>query len=583
VMNRRQPGMIYSSGLILLLTAIIGAIAYSQEKDSKKPLTENRAVFKVQTNAVVVKVSVADKYGNPVTDLTANDFKVYDDNKPQNIETFEPELIGPESLVEQTADDSVSKNDGIKKKNAGMPHLISIVIDDLSMESVIEFPRIVNAAKEFIKNTLIQGDQVAIMSGSRKVQFPFSDNKQRLLEELDTVAEKLNKELPFHFCEVITDLEAWNISSLNRHSTYYCQLVYKCSNRTPPDPCALITHGNSATGNDVLSKEEELMNQFALQTSADGEFRTRNLLYSVLQHIRTLRHFEGNKALILFSDGFLSQRRTKVALLMQDLVNSALRSDIVLNTVSTRGIITHDNEEVVSPENQWMISMREDNKQAQHESLSRLAEETGGLFFHDNSFLKPLQKAVQRKASFYIVTYGMPPHKPDGAYHSIKMETTRPGLKLDYRKGYYTAKEETTYENTKREDIIEALNAPGNMNAIPLSLSYNYYREDDATYVSSFTSKVNIQSLQFSKEEDRFRNQVSFVLAAFDEKDRFINGLEKVIDFQLLEDSLTGLRSKGIQSKVEFKLPPGRYKIKAIVREGNQGKMGSDAKILEIP
>jgi hypothetical protein len=302
-----------------------------------------------------------------------------------------------------------------------------------------------------------------------------------------------------------------------------------------------------------------------------------------MQHIRTLRHFEGNKVLIIFSDGFLAERRTKTSYQMQDLVNTALRSDIVLNTVSIRGVTTYDNEELADSQQRWMISMREDNKQAQHASLAHLAEETGGSFFQNNSFLQPIQKSVQRESAYYILTYSMPAHKPDGSYHSIKIEITRPGVKFNYRKGYYSAKEETMYENTKREDIIDALNAPGNMNAIPMTLSYNYYREDDAVYAASFISNVNIRGLQFSKEEDRLRNQVSLILAAYDENEKFINGVEKVIDFQLLEGSYAGLQNRGISSKVELKLPPGRYKIKAVVREGNQGKMGSIAKTVEIP
>jgi VWFA-related protein len=568
--------------MLVLLLMLMETVLFPQDRDANSSVVEKRAVFKVQASAVAVKVDVTDKDGNSVTDLTANDFKVYEDNKLQSIQTFELETTNQPEAAGEKEPDSPSKS-GIAGKNAMLPRMISIVIDDLTMESVKEFPRIVDAAKEFVNANLSSGVQVAILSGSRKVQFPFSDNRQRLLEELESIPTKLNWETPFHFCPVITDLEAFNASTTTRHSLYYCKLVYKCAGKEPPEPCALITHGNMESGNDFLSKEEEMLYGYAVQGKADAEFRTRNLLYTILQHIRTLRHFEGTKSLVIFSDGFISQASTKVAYQMQDLVNMALRSDIVLNTVSTRGITTYEMGDVTDAKNQWMISMREDDKQAQHSPLAQLASETGGLFFQDNSLLKPIQKIASRQSSYYFLTYSMPPHKPDGAYHSIKISTTRPGLNLSYRKGYYVPKEELTYENTKREDIMEALKAPGNMNEIPMALSYNYFQEDDATYVTSFVSRVNMGVIRFPKEEDRLKNQVSLVLAAFDENDRFINGLEKVIDFQLMDGSYAGLRDRGLSSKVELKLPPGRYKIKAVVREGNQGKMGSITKIVEIP
>jgi hypothetical protein len=58
---------------------------------------------------------------------------------------------------------------------------------------------------------------------------------------------------------------------------------------------------------------------------------------------------------------------------------------------------------------------------------------------------------------------------------------------------------------------------------------------------------------------------VSLILAAFDENDKYISGLDKSIEFRLLENSYASLRDSGLTSRVELKLPMGRYKIKAVV------------------
>ena len=63
----------------------------------------------------------------------------------------------------------------------------------------------------------------------------------------------------------------------------------------------------------------------------------------------------------------------------------------------------------------------------------------------------------------------------------------------------------------------------------------------------------------------------------------FVDGIEKSIDFKLTESSYMNILKYGINSKVEFKLPMGRYKIKAVVREGAEGKMGSTTRTVEIP
>src|SRR5271157_1931492 len=57
----------------------------SQASDSSTP------VFKAETRLVLVDTIVTDKKGNYITDLTAKDFKVWEDNKEQAIKSFSVE------------------------------------------------------------------------------------------------------------------------------------------------------------------------------------------------------------------------------------------------------------------------------------------------------------------------------------------------------------------------------------------------------------------------------------------------------------------------------------------------------------
>ena len=138
-------------------------------------------------------------------------------------------------------------------------------------------------------------------------------------------------------------------------------------------------------------------------------------------------------------------------------------------------------------------------------------------------------------------------------------------------------------ERQEKEDILQALHAPGNLNEIPLGLSYNYYRDDDATYVVSLLLKVDIRNLRFLEESSRRRNLLHMVVAAYDEMDHYVQGLEKSVDFRLTDPSYASLFDSGVTSRIDLKLPIGRYKIRAVVREASQGKMGSLTRAVEIP
>jgi hypothetical protein len=285
----------------------------------------------------------------------------------------------------------------------------------------------------------------------------------------------------------------------------------------------------------------------------------------------------------------LSQNTSPVFFQVQEIVDLALRSGVVLNCVDIRGLDTYfpsaseRNILDASIAGQKMSLYREDQV-AQEDPLYQMSNETGGLFFHNNNDLYGgLQKIVHRQSAYYVLTYAMPSQKADGRYRRIRLEVSRPGLELSYRKGYYAPKEEMTFERRKKEDIMEALQAPGNLNEIPLHLAYNYYQEDDSTYGVSFLTNISVRGLHFLDEDARRKNLISMVLVAFDENDRYIDGVEKSIEFRLLETSYASLLDQGLTSRVELKLPMGRYKIKAVVRESTQGKIGSVTKAVEIP
>ncbi len=406
------------------------------------------------------------------------------------------------------------------------------------------------------------------------VKVPFSDNKEHLLESLSAVSGKLNIDI---IPRVMTDLEAYYLSDMMRESNspYWVQLIRKTSawmadaSEGKRSQAAPLRPSNSAEAATTMAAKVQFGNI---------EFRYRNLLETLRQNIRALRHFEGFKTVVLFSYGFLAQSEMATIYQLQEVIDLALRSGIVLNTLSIRDVATSMSDDPAE------VMMHEDDKRAQESPLIQMASDTGGIFSHRrNDLAKGLREIARRQSYYYILTYNMPPKQADGSYHNIRMEVTRPDLVLSYRKGYYTPKEQLTFQNARKTDIIDALDTPGDMNEIPMTLAYNYTQEEDYSYTVSFITGVDIQKLSFLEEDARRKNTVSLILAAYDEADNFIDGLDKSIEFRLQEGNYAELRNQGLTSKVELKLPMGRYKIKAVVREHNQGKMGSITKSVEIP
>ena len=386
-------------------------------------------------------------------------------------------------------------------------------------------------------------------------------------------------------CPELTDLQAQMIVKRRQDDVFLEVAVQEAMNcMAPPQESQFARE----IGGPDIAREmaDKLTHAEAWRQYEESEYRSRTLLRSLRQHIRSLRHFEGTKSVVLFSDGFLFE---DVIYELQDVVDQALYSGVVVNTVDNRGLYTY-----TPPASTRLIASQiglsskqriyQETLSVQETPLSQLAFDTGGLFHHNsNDLYEGLRKISNRNAASYILTYARPDLKPDGRYHRIRLEVLRRGLELSYRRGYYAPKEELTFERQKKEDILEALRAPGNLNEIPIRLGYNYYQEENSMYNVSFLANIKIRGLHFFNENSRHRNLINLVVAAFDEYDNFVKGLEKSIDFRLTETSYASLLNNGLTAGGEFELPPGRYKIKAVVREGSQGKMGSVTKGVEIP
>jgi VWFA-related protein len=584
--RRLFDGFAFSLALFLAFSFVY---VFPKEKKSN---SEPQATFRVQSNIVVLNATVTDKDGNSVTDLTVKDFKIYDDGKPQKLDTFALESYGSAELEESDEPGSTesekakspvaAKRAALKPKDT-RPRMISIIIDDLTMAIARHNAFIVSDVKRFIQNDMKPGDYVSILSASKKVQLPFSNNKQQILETLETLVEKLNDQMPVRPCPGLPDYVAWALADhadptrqgllfdvevdalAGEAAKCSCIEIHLADDEEEPRSC-LTPAGQQA-----------ILYEAAKRQNTDIEFRTYGLLDTLRQNIRALKHFEGTKNIIVFSDGFLAQNKTNAAYQLQELINLALRSGIVINTIGTRGFATYTGIPT------WRKDLIEADKTQQYAPLEQMANETGGLHHIGNDMHKPLRLIANRRYSYYIMTYGMPSNKKAGEYHKIKLDVTRPGLTLTYRKGYYTPKEELRFETNKKEDILAALSDVGNMSEIPMTLAYNYSQEIDFSYTVSFITNVDMHDIRFIEEDARRKNQVSLILVAFDENDKYISGLEKAIDFQLLEKSYAGLRDRGLASKVDLNLPPGRYKVKAVVRENTQGRMGSITKSVEIP
>jgi VWFA-related protein len=92
------PDSLHSFVRLALVCALCLAAASAARAQQTPPPQDDDETVRVDTNLVTLNVGVADRRGSAVTDLTRQDFTVYEDGVRQQIVSFEP-VSAPFSLV----------------------------------------------------------------------------------------------------------------------------------------------------------------------------------------------------------------------------------------------------------------------------------------------------------------------------------------------------------------------------------------------------------------------------------------------------------------------------------------------------
>jgi len=292
---------------------------------SKKEEKSDTFTFKVPVDVVVVNAVVTDKQGNPVKDLKVDEFKVYEDGQPQRIHTFALESYKPTQGEESGRPSGTPSTES--EPGSTQSRMISLVVDDLATSD----PQFFSYAQEALKKLLTQGtdpgDLFSLTTASGNVNQPFTSDRDLLLSLVSELHKKVQRIGTVKSeCPELTDLQAQKIRNDDPD---------KMPLRVAITETIICQHLETLPNPELTA--EPIVRSAATQQFEENQHRYRSFLASIRQYLRSLRHFEGKKSMILISDGFLSDY---VRYELQDVTDMALRSGVILNTVDVRGLYT---------------------------------------------------------------------------------------------------------------------------------------------------------------------------------------------------------------------------------------------------
>jgi VWFA-related protein len=545
--------------LLIVITLGLGVSPHAQA-----PPRQPATVFRSGTELVLVNVVVRDKSGAVVRGLTRDDFIIAEDDKPQTVTSFDFEeldapspaqdapasaahastiLSSPAPSTSRTAPGQSSERPLEAAKVDMRGRRLIVLFFDLSSMQPEEVQRAVKAAHDYVERKLAPADLIAVASFSTalNVDQDFTSDRAQLATAIDAYG-------------------GVGAQGFDAGTTGDAE--------DTPD------NGNAFTADDtefnIFNTDRRLD---ALQTLADQ-----------------LSGIEQKKSVIYFSSG-MSQQGTDNQVQLRRTVDRANRANMSIYAADMRGLqavvaggdATQGSRRGTSTFSGDSTRNQFNSMAASQDTLSTMAEDTGGrAFFDSNSFGAVFDRVVNDTSAYYVLGYSSTNAARDGRFRRIKVRLKRTDLKLEYRSGYYAPRD---FAHSTRDDREQQLQDQllSDLSSTDLSayVSAAYFRVADNRYFVPLSVIVPGYQIPITKTTSKDKATVDVLGVVRDEQRRPVGRIRDTV--RLSTDAADELAKKTVQYQTGFEMPPGKYRVKVVVRENQDGAFGSYETDIVVP
>ncbi len=390
---------------------------------------EPQPTFRTGINFVSVDTIVTDRKGNPVDDLTPDDFEVFEDGQPQAIETFKlirvdgnpaPDEGEPRPITSSYAEEAEARRDDVR--------LFVIFFDDYHVRLGASM-RVKQDMIQFIQTQIGPKDMIAMMYPLDPLRaVSFTRNHQAVIRAIEQWEGRKYRYIPPR-----------NMME-ERYANYPVSVVERIRNQVSLSALRglMMRLGGLREGRKTVIVVSEGYTDFvppqindpsAALPGVGNPNRNNPMLGDPSQGAETQLAQDRAR---FFGDMDIRQQ-------MRDVYTEANRNNVSLYMLDPRGLagFEFDIDQGVG------LSTDKNSLDATLDSLRLLADETDGrAIINRNDLSVGLKQMMQDASAYYLLGYSSSAAPTDGRFHQIRVRVKRPGLEVRARKGYWALRPE---------------------------------------------------------------------------------------------------------------------------------------------
>jgi VWFA-related protein len=508
--------------------------------------TPQTPTLRVSSRLVLVNVVVHDKAGNPVRDLTARDFTVLDEGRPQTIQEFTAVSAPPTATSSMPALPINIFTNRIEQRTGETTTAAVILLDALNT-TFSDTAYVRGQVVKFLQQ-LQPTDHVALYGLGRQVYVlhEFTQDQASLLRAL-------------HDYQPGTGLDVGVFPDLQSPTGF-----------------------SGPNYNTMFSDVDELERTFKTAQRAEA---TAAALEQIANH---LKGFPGRKNLIWVSSGF----PTFVGLDAQSpglvqgydpqshygdviqAIQALNESSVAVYAIDAQGLTTSSDFSGASSEPGSPFELNStDASSANISTMGMIASRTGGRLFYDTNDIKgALRSAIDDSEVYYTLGYYPDHGKWNGSFREIKVKTDRPGVQVRARSGYFAMGDERPNEKQHNDTVKATSVMPLDATGIAVTLQAT---PKPGTKVLTIAMLVDPSTVRFDVKDGKHNGSLDFIFVQLDKTGTVLNFEAQTTSLNLHPESYTKVMQKGLFTEKDLTLDSKAVEVRVIVRDAGSDAIGS--------
>ena len=415
--NSSLKGVFSLAPFLLLLLApflLLSPLLSAAEQQSAPAQT-----FRSSAALVEVDIIVKDKDGRFVSGLTADDFVVLEEGKPQPIQHFYLVTQSPTTTKEPRSDVVLPRSPDQTDRR------VFVLFFDSEHLSKGTLGRVKESAMTFLASQFSPRDLGGVFANGRLWHGHLSTDRQELLDGVRAVEPAFEtsgsrRAQLLEYPRIDSELDAARIESGDQR---LLEAVADDNCTRERQNCDL-EGGREYVVVKLQRKARDVVSEARRAASATVDMLT--------YMSRNLAPLEGRKTVVMLSEGFFTG---DVRSELPQIAGQASRAGVTVYTVDARG--TEGAGGRVPPDASMSMGTLSLYGDTSGEGLDILAAQTGGLAFrHSDNLNSQLAAVASDTSTYYVLAYAPANTALDGKYRAIELKTKWTGVSVRAKRGY---------------------------------------------------------------------------------------------------------------------------------------------------